>query len=57
MENRELNVLCNLYLMMREGETEEEALERLTSLLDSELCNLADHHINYQVHEANVQDI
>lgn len=47
----ELNVLCNLYLVKREGESDEDALDRLYRILDSELCNLADHSVAYQIHK------
>ena len=50
----ELNVLCNIYLAKREDETDDEALERLRGLLDSELCNLTDHDIDYQIHKVEV---
>lgn len=49
--SEELNILCSIYLDKRENETGEETLERLKTVLDSELCNLADHHISYQIHE------
>lgn len=45
----ELCAICSIRLMMREGETEEEALERLQSILDSELHNLADHTVECDV--------
>ena len=35
----------DMTLIMRCGETIDEAKDRLSKLLDSELCNLADHHI------------
>lgn len=47
----ELKVICHLYLTKREGETDEEALGRLRNLLDSELRNLADHQVSYQIHK------
>ncbi len=47
----ELNVLCSICLDVHENETRDEALERLREILNSELCNLADHHISYQIHE------
>lgn len=49
--SEELSVLCNIYLDKRENETRDEALKRLREILDSELCNLADHHISYQIHK------
>lgn len=47
----ELNVLCSICIEKRDNETSDETVERLKSILDSELCNLADHRISYQIHE------
>lgn len=47
----ELTVLCGICIEKRDNETSDEAVERLRSILDSELCNLADHRISYQIHE------
>ena len=47
----ELDVLCSIRIEKRDNETSDEAVERLKSVLNSELCNLADHHISYQMHE------
>ena len=47
----ELDVLCSIRIEKRDNETSDEAVERLKSVLNSELCNLADHHISYQIHE------
>lgn len=47
----ELTVLCGIHIEKRDNETGKEAVERLRSILDSELCNLADHCISYQIHE------
>lgn len=47
----ELNVLCSICIEKRDNETSDEAVNRLRSILDSELCNLADHHVSYQIHE------
>ena len=44
-EMREARATVGILLTMREGETLAEARDRLSKLLDSELCNLADHHI------------
>lgn len=51
---KELRVDCSIYMEMRDVETEEEVTERMISILDSELCNLADHHISYQVYKTVV---
>lgn len=40
-----MKVIVNLTIAKREGETDAEAKERLLSLVDSELCHLADHDI------------
>lgn len=47
----ELNVLCSICIEKRDGEESDETVERLKSILDSELCNLADHRIYYEIHE------
>lgn len=47
----ELNVLCSICIEKHDDETGDEAVERLKSILDSELRNLADHRISYQIHE------
>lgn len=54
MNEREIAVDLTLYIMVRENESEQEALERLLGLLDSELCNLADHQISYQAYSSHV---
>lgn len=47
----ELNVLCSICIEKHDNETSEEAMKRLQLILDSELCNLADHRISYHMHE------
>ena len=47
-----VDVICKICIEKRDGETVEEATGRLESLLDSELCNLADHHISCQIEAA-----
>lgn len=54
---KELKVDCSIYMEIRDGETEEEAVERLTQILDSELCNLADHHISYQIYQTEEREV
>lgn len=49
-----LQMTVALTMLMREGETQEQAFFRLVDLLRSELCNLADHHIDYIVECAKV---
>lgn len=49
--SEELSVLCSIRLDKRENESNEAALVRLKKIIESELCNLADHHISYQIHE------
>ena len=45
----ELKATVSLSLVMREGETKEEAENRLYDLLYGELCTLADHHIDFWI--------
>ncbi len=47
----DLNVLCSICLVKRVGESDEEALDRLQRIMDSELCNLADHSVSYEIHK------
>lgn len=42
-----LSADVNFRLLMRDGETRDEAMNRLTDLLLKELCQLADHHIDF----------
>lgn len=48
----ELTMLCSICIEKRDTETNDEVAERLRSILDNELCNLADHRISYQILEA-----
>lgn len=50
----ELKAMVELRLLMREGETEEQAANRLTDLLWGELCQLADHNIEFWMESTEV---
>lgn len=50
----ELKAMVELRLLMREGETEEQAANRLADLLWSELCELSDHSIDYWFNSTEV---
>lgn len=53
---RELRSMVELKLLMRDDETEEQAAERLYDLLYSELCQLADHHIEFWIESSEVEE-
>ena len=46
------NVKINLW--MRDGETQTQATQRLSDLLQGELCQLADHDINFCVESTQI---
>ena len=52
----ELSATVNIKLMLREGETQDAAENRLSDILWEGLCQLADHHVDFWVEEANVID-
>lgn len=57
MKSMETKVNVTFTITKREGETDAEAKERLLSLMDSELCHLADHDIQAETaNTINVKD-
>lgn len=54
--DKELAVDMHFYLMMREDETEEQAIKRFNNIMD-DISNLADHESNVSVHGTEVRDL
>lgn len=50
----ETNLNCDVSVLHRDGETPADAAKRLSRLLDSELCHLADHEISVRINAAPI---
>ena len=48
-----LKATVTISLVMRDGETEEEAADRLYDLMYDGLCNAADHHCEFWIENTN----
>ena len=52
----DLKARVEFVMLMRDGETEDEANNRLYDLLYGQLCQLADHRIDFWIEETYVED-
>lgn len=50
-EPESLHISVDFHLLMREGETVDEALQRFTEVVLDDLANLAEHHIDWNLAE------
>lgn len=46
-----LDVIYSICIEKRDDEKGDDVMKHLLSMLDSELCNLADHRISYKIHK------
>lgn len=50
-EPESLHISVDFHLLMREGETVDEALQRFMEVVLDDLANLAEHHIDWNIAE------
>ena len=49
MEEKKLITEARVTMLMRDGESEENAADRFYNLLYNGVCNAADHHVNFEI--------
>lgn len=56
MKTGKLMADVRITMLMRNGETEEDAQDRLYNLMYDGLCNVADHNVDFEILSQSLED-